>query len=293
MKRLFQLLSLVFATATIKTANAQSGLPPPPMMFITEIMYNPVNGADSLEFIEVIAYLPSTWNLEDTRITSGVEFQFPSGFTVNDYGSNVIVIARDSIAFENAFGIPALQWDTGSELTSSESIVLSNSTYTSIWDSVHYESSSPWPMANGNGQSLVLCGSVYDNNNPANWSTSSNPTGIILNSVTGPGPPLPVEVYADPGVVNECSPVSIEEITETEMFRVYPNPSNGRISIAIQNGLEEAMLSLHNSAGAMVYHEKLAANSTIIERGLNLSSGLYIIELETDEKHQAQYLIVN
>ncbi|MCF8258535.1 MAG: choice-of-anchor I family protein [Flavobacteriales bacterium] len=193
------------------------GLPSAPQdpMVITEIMYNPPEAdTDSLEFVELYNPSANTIDISGYYFREGFDYTFPQGTIVA--GNGFVIVASDSVVFENAFGIPAFEWSNSDALSNSgEDIVLANSFGLQI-DSVNYDDAGLWPSeADGDGYSLVLCDVNADNNDPANWQLANVATGIIVNSL---------EVYADPGALSSCMTVGKDEIIVTT-FTVYPNPS--------------------------------------------------------------------
>jgi hypothetical protein len=194
-----------------------AGLPSAPQdaMVITEIMYNPPEAdTDSLEFVELYNPSANTIDISGYYFREGFDYTFPQGTTVA--GNGFVIVASDSVAFENAFGIPAFEWSNSDALSNSgEDIVLVNSFGLQI-DSVNYDDAGLWPSeADGDGYSLVLCDVNADNNDPANWQLANVATGIIVNAL---------EIYADPGALSNCITVGKDEIIITT-FTVYPNPS--------------------------------------------------------------------
>ena len=79
-------------------------------IIITEIMYNPPEaGQDSLEFLELYNVNPSSSvNLSGYYFSDGVEYVFPAGTSIASEG--FVLLAKDSVAFESVFGMPALEW---------------------------------------------------------------------------------------------------------------------------------------------------------------------------------------
>lgn len=134
---------------------------------MTEIMYNPPEtGVDSLEFIEIYNNDAVAWDLQDFYFSNGVEYTFPS-VAINPGERKVVCV--NAGAFNNTFGMDALQWTSGALSNQGEPIVLRDK-YGYIIDSVYYRPTLPWDtLANGKGPSLELCDPSSDNTNPANW----------------------------------------------------------------------------------------------------------------------------
>ncbi len=239
------------------------------MIAITEIMYNPPEmGADSLEFIELkcnYAFL----SLENFRFTSGIDYEFPIG-AETDMGGYVIV-AKDSVAFENTFGIPAYDWGNSSLLNSGEMIMLI-SPY-KLNDSVEYSNSLPWPAgADGTGSSLVFCGNKSEENYYANgWQTSQNNTGIEVNGMT---------IYADPGQSSECTAVGVTDHGDSGSFLLHPNPNNGTFEVFVIDGQQDIVIELYDVSGKVVHSEPVGSQGNAsIQLDPGVRNGIYILRV--------------
>lgn len=277
-------ISLIFICCVLQgNVLAQSGIPPPPTIRITEIMYNPPeSGTDSLEYIEITTLsFGEPYNFNDHFFSSGIDFSFPDGVT--SYDGQQVIIAKDSIAFENQFGIQAFQWNNSSLLNSGEGLTIRNDNW--LVDTVYYSNSTPWPSnADGLGSSLIRCSYWESGTAPTHWQASENNTGIIVNGIT---------IYADPGQVGLCTTVGVAELGESEEFRAYPNPSKGGFTLLFKELEDDAIFSIHDSKGSLIHYETVVQGLSALEKQMALAPGLYWLELETDETHQAQYLIIS
>ena len=90
--------------------------------------------------------------------------------------------------------------------------------------------------------------------------------------------------------INGCSvsnQQSIEvgcEETQSNLFNVYPNPSNGKISFNVKGAVPE-FLNVHDELGKLVYHGLLDSVNDIYFIDLSeLSKGIYSLEIITAEK---------
>jgi hypothetical protein len=138
-----------------------------PDIVINEIMYNPPeSGTDTLEYIELYNNDATAVNLENWSFTEGVSYTFP------DYEllpGEYLVIAYDSMAMLNTFGINVLEWTSGGLKNSGEDIELTNAGGVVI-DYVDYDDAGNWnSAADGWGPSLTLTDPSVDNNQPENW----------------------------------------------------------------------------------------------------------------------------
>ncbi len=147
-------------------------------LVITEIMYNPPEqGSDSLEFIEIYNNDIEPVNLEGFYFSKGVDFTFPdTSIAPGQY----MLIAYDSQAILNTFGVSALQWMSGALSNGGEEIEL-NDPWGVTQDYVNYDSEEPWPLpCDGQGPSLTLCYPDEDNTLPENWNPSTEFAAVNL-----------------------------------------------------------------------------------------------------------------
>lgn len=193
-----------------------------PKLVITEIMYNPPeSGLDSLEYIEILNNGPTDVNLKDYSL-DGVTFTFP-GFNL-DAGSYVMV-AVDSVAFENNFGQPAFQWTGGSLSNGGETLLLLDGDGMVV-DSVDYDDGNGWPSeADGSGASLVLCDANADNSGPDNWQAASTLSGANIGGF---------DVFANPGASSQCLTGPLFYIL-TENFEIEENAGTVTFQVVLEN----------------------------------------------------------
>ncbi|MGC8864512.1 MAG: lamin tail domain-containing protein [Bacteroidales bacterium] len=138
-----------------------------PKLVITEIMYNPPETQDSIEFIEIYHNGTESINLEGYKLLAkNITFTFPSrNFDPGEY----VLVAYSPSAIMNTFGLPSYGWN-GGKLSNIDSYVMLMDNYGQLVDSVYYKNTPPWPTKpNGGGPSLVLCDPSLDNSQPENW----------------------------------------------------------------------------------------------------------------------------
>ena len=164
-----------------------------PNLVISEIMYNPPEiGADSLEYIEIYNNENSDIDLNGIQFTEGINHTFSNQILL---ANSYLVLAKDSVVFQNVFGISAYQWDGGTLGNAGELIEIKNANGGLI-DAVEYANTTPWSIAaNGLGASLVLCDLNADNTLPENWMAATTPTEIFINNE---------EIIANPNALSEC-----------------------------------------------------------------------------------------
>jgi hypothetical protein len=79
--------------------------------------------------------------------------------------------------------------------------------------------------------------------------------------------------------------VGVDEIVNAQFnFDVYPNPSNGEVSVALQsNTSANAQLRVIDLTGNVVYHSSIniVPGKNTLPLDINLSSGIYMVEVHT------------
>lgn len=249
---------------TVKAPGALANL------IITEIMYNPPeSGVDSLEYIEIVNAGNNPVPMNGYVFADGVTYTFgQETIQVGEF----YVIAVDTSAFKNVFGFSAnSQWTSGGLSNGGEDIVLHDNFGRTI-DSVDYKTSSPWPSGtsagkpSGGGASIELIDSLSDNNLGSNWRASvTTLTSAIVNGFA---------ILGSPGFANMSVGINAVKI-DKQTLSIYPNPSNGLITIANPNK-DSKFVFINDFTGKLIF-------KTNINEGLNkidlspLESGIYFL----------------
>lgn len=187
---------LIYGTAGAANTATCSVLPPSTDdIVISEIMYNPPGSDNIGEYLELHNKGTAAIDLTGFSFSSGVNYTFDNiTMAAGDY----LVIANDSAAIQSLYGITPRQWTSGGLTNGGEDITLLDAAG-AVVDVVNYDNSSPWPeIADGDGPSAILCDVNADNDDPANWSFSTNNTGITA----GGGNDI---IFASPGGANTCA----------------------------------------------------------------------------------------
>ncbi len=178
-------------------------------LVISEIMYNPGTGGDTLEFLEIQNKGTFAINLGGLRLSAGVIG------TLSSYSlapNQAIAIAFDSARAKKFYGVNFLQWSNDNLGNGGEALVLKNSVGTTL-DSVNYDDAAPWDIAaDGSGPSLELINVNADNNIASNWAVSTKNTGKTLgaNSIFA----SPSQVYTAPLIPSISFAVSYQNTSE-------------------------------------------------------------------------------
>lgn len=252
-------------------------------LIITEINYNgPESGSDTSEFVEFVNAGMNTIQLNG--------YNFPQGFT-HTFGMNdsitagqYFVIAVDSSSFRNRYGFDAdAIWTSGGLSNSGEDIVLADNFGRTI-DSVDYDDNAPWPSGgsagqpDGGGASIELIDSSLNNNIGSNWVASSNLiTGVAVNGL---------QVFATPGM----RPLTVgieQQVTEKKQFSMYPNPTQGFVTIEAEGVEPRAMFQLISLNGKVLVEQEFNQNKVKLDLQ-EYADGLYFVRLG---KHTKKLII--
>jgi hypothetical protein len=282
--RFFQLSLPFFFAITVSNAIAQPAPPGGPPVVITEIMYNPPGvGVNSLEFIEIKNPHPSNQrNIGGYTFTAGIEYTFPLNTILDPH--EYILIAIDSVVFENTFGIPAFQWTSGDLSNNGEALILKNN-LNGTADSVVFNNIAPWPTEpDGNGASLVFCNDTLENSNSDNWTACLTNTGIMLNGSA---------VLCNPG--SGCTVTDGVDEQEQNVINIYPNPAKGWVRFSSKNSFanSETLIQIYNAQGKLVQEKSLRLqNQSVLNLNPTLKPGQYTISLIGEKTNQRQPLLI-
>lgn len=95
-------------------------------------------------------------------------------------------------------------------------------------------------------------------------------------------PDIIVQGFADRTTVywNETIPTSVDELEETILLNIFPNPSSGQLTISLEENIPDLDLSVYSIAGQLVYEEANISNVKH-ELELELPSGMYAVLLKS------------
>lgn len=82
----------------------------------------------------------------------------------------------------------------------------------------------------------------------------------------------------------------LNDINFDASFFIYPNPSNGQITLKLEDNIENCKLKIHNVLGEEVYNKTINESSTLLN--LNLNAGLYIITLYSNGSEVTKKMII-
>ena len=217
-----------------------------PPLVISKIHYHPedwwaVDG-DRLEFIEITNNGDVPVDLTGVYFRElGVSYCFPVGATLAAH--EPLLLCSDSLAFVDYYGMVPFGQFARNLSNKSENLVLADA-WGNIIDEVHYYDTDPWPWeADGEGPYLELIDLNLDNSLPESWTVGYDIT-------------------------------SVSENLAPEGFRVYPNPTNGLITIVGGSG----EYRIANVLGQVLMTGVLHGEMQQVNVG-SLPAGMYFITL--------------
>ena len=88
--------------------------------------------------------------------------------------------------------------------------------------------------------------------------------------------------------------LGVDTFNAFDVFNVYPNPSNGQLNITLSTN-EDVKISLYDVRGRLYYNNKFTNNSSVFNEALsfsNVSSGIYLLQIESGTKKAVKKLVI-
>jgi hypothetical protein len=250
---------------------------------VTELHYNPrleVVGLDttfgeSFEFIEFKNTSATEGiNLSGLVIDSAVYYEFPENYILapNQY----YVVASKPSYFFNRYGMHSLGNYERNFSNAGERVIVRKATGEVIIDFT-YDDEAPWPeLADGIGASMI---SVLENpegepNEYAYWKSSTNLHGS----------PYDYDILSNAD--------EKEDIVKMGSLRVYPNPISDLLNIQIYDDEDyRSTLRIFDIRGSMYFEQEFEKSIQISFGGLDMTSGIYIVEIVSPYGKQVEKVI--
>ena len=220
-----------------------------PPLVISKIHYHPQDwwsiDGDHLEFIEITNNGDAEVDLTGLYFRElGLTYQFPDGAHLA--GRQAVVICSDSLLFSEYYQITPFGQYMRKLDNKSENLVLADA-WGNIIDQVHYSDSEPWPTeADGEGPYLQLKDLDLDNSLAENWTTGNDLT-------------------------------SLNEFADNQGFTIYPNPTSGRIHIALEENATHCQIM--DLMGNILL--ETMPSSSVFDLDLSgLPSGMYMVKVQ-------------
>lgn len=244
---------------------------------ITELNYNSSNmlPTDPEDWMEIHNYGDqaidmSYWRVTDSRQYN--EYEFAYGTTLEP--DERIVLVKDSVEFHKVH--PQIKTSAQFNFSLSnggEQITLFDALGNTV-SSVNYKDQSPWPSkADGEGYTIELRESDADTQDPFNW----------WESCYGGTPTYKFQLA--------CK--TQEELGDQDLFRVYPNPSQGTFELLLDDNIAEGEVKIYTSGGYEVWKREYITGTDIIKIDIaQYPKGVYVIKLISDNHSTTKKIII-
>lgn len=98
-------------------------------------------------------------------------------------------------------------------------------------------------------------------------------------------------------LADPCTALNVNEIPKSIDFTIYPNPTNEIVNIQLSGNLVESpKIKIYDIIGKLVYEKNNFdnfASQNLSFRVDNLTTGIYLISVQTNDKTTTKKLIIN
>jgi len=130
------------------------------------------------------------------------------------------------------------------------------------------------------------------------WLDCDNGNSIIIGATSQTYVATQNGDYAVIVTENSCSDtsncVTVNSVGLAEfnfnLFNVYPNPTNGDITISFEKNIDEARIEIHDFAGRLI-REIILYNDNQVKMNIPGANGIYLIKIITDNEQEIVRLI--
>ena len=186
---------------------AASLLAPAERPVINEVLYNPANSAEALEFVEIYNPSNQTISLANWTLSDGIDYLFPASAVIPAKG--FLIVAQNPEWVRIRFGNSALGPWEGKLSNEGDGIRLRDHQALLV-DSVEYGGAFPWPtVGDAPDRSIGLLNAVEDNELPGNWRSGPPTPGAVNHGMTDNPPPSVQSVVHQPQSPQSGSSVQI------------------------------------------------------------------------------------
>ncbi|MEO8234662.1 MAG: M4 family metallopeptidase [Flavobacterium sp.] len=160
-----------------------------------------------------------------------------------------------------------------------------------------------WTGAYATGPTVALGGTGI-NGNKRNYTHTLTASDLARGITSGPSNIIFRFKFVSDGGANQTGvfidnfvvqgTLSTQE-NQFENFGVYPNPSNGLFNVVLSTS-DKVNITLHDLRGRSIYNETFLSNGSVFSKELNfssLSSGIYMLNVESEGKKASKKIIIN
>lgn len=142
-----------------------------------------------------------------------------------------------------------------------------------------------------NGQNYCMIWATFARRGMGINASSGTKTGVtgVQDQVEDFTEPTP---GSTPATGSNCV-LAASYFQDSDLFRIYPNPTNGDLNIAIHNYNGDLGIKVFDLKGREVYNQNV--NSFNVEKSINLgnlSTGVYVLKLQGENLNYTQKIVV-
>ena len=102
------------------------------------------------------------------------------------------------------------------------------------------------------------------------------------------------EAFDIPGnILEDCEELlSVDEDNLDAVFSIYPNPSNGEITVSVAGAFGEGQIRIYDINGREVYNKAATLEGSVSVSATGLSRGVYIMNITSDSSSHTSKLII-
>jgi hypothetical protein len=143
-----------------------------------------------------------------------------------------------------------------------------------------------------NGQNYCMIWSTFARRGMGINATSGSNVGVagIQDQTQDFTEPIP---GVTPATGSNCTLLGNDYFQNSDLFRIYPNPTNGLLNINVNNYIGDLKINVYDLNGRQVYNQNVTSfnNTNAIDLG-SLSSGVYVLKLQGESLNYSKRIIL-
>jgi len=143
-----------------------------------------------------------------------------------------------------------------------------------------------------NGQNYCMIWATFARRGMGVNATSGSNSGVagIQDQVEDFTEPVP---GTTPATGSNCT-LSNEYFQNSNLFKIYPNPTNGLLNVTVANYIGELQIKVYDLNGRQVYTQNITNfnNANTIDLGF-LSTGIYVLKLQGENLNHSEKIILD
>lgn len=101
---------------------------------------------------------------------------------------------------------------------------------------------------------------------------------------------IPLPLSSNPIIIEEYSPISNINYPESLIFKLYPNPTENKVTIQFDRSLNNYSLKIYNSMLQLMIEKNNGINEIDVSA---LNAGIYFVDIIQNKKHNFRKLVIH